>query len=145
MGTHRFYRVTRGLCLCAATTLFAVASTAQAGLASTASAPPDESASFDILGDMNADGVFDFFDIDPFVLALTAPAEFDATVGGNRDLADINRDGNVDFFDIDPFVNLIVSGESVPVPSSEGVVVTPTPNALALGLIGLIVVARRRR
>jgi hypothetical protein len=56
-------------------------------------------------GDINYDGVVDFFDIDPFVSAL---------VDGPHDAAaacasDINDDGAVDFFDIDPFVDLVVN------------------------------------
>ena len=61
------------------------------------------------LGDCNCDGVVDFFDIDPFVLALVFPEEY-ATTYPDCDvmLADCNEDGIVDFFDIDPFIALIV-------------------------------------
>lgn len=59
-------------------------------------------------GDMNCDGVIDNFDIDPFVLALTDPAAYDAAFPDcDRDLGDINGDGTLDNFDIDPFVALI--------------------------------------
>ena len=63
-------------------------------------------------GDMNCDGNVDFFDIDPFVLAVTDPAAYLAT-HADCDImnADLNDDGEVNFFDIDPFVLLIVGGD----------------------------------
>ena len=63
------------------------------------------------LGDCNCDGVVDFFDIDPFVLAITDPAAY-AAAYPDCDIAtaDCNEDGTIDFFDIDPFVGLITGG-----------------------------------
>ena len=60
------------------------------------------------VGDVNCDGVVDFFDIDPFVLALTDPAAYEETYP-DCDLmrADCDFDGEVDFFDIDAFVMFI--------------------------------------
>lgn len=59
-------------------------------------------------GDVNCDGNVDFFDIDPFVLALTGQQAYEATYPNcNYMNADSNGDGNVDFFDIDPFVVLL--------------------------------------
>ena len=55
-----------------------------------------------ILGDVNQDGVANFFDIAPFI-AILSNSEF-------QDEADINRDGVVDFFDIAPFI-AILSGQ----------------------------------
>ena len=49
-----------------------------------------------LLGDVNLDGVFDFFDIQPFIDLLMA-GEFQAE-------GDINENGVVDFFDIQPFI-----------------------------------------
>ena len=49
-----------------------------------------------LLGDVNLDGVFDFFDIQPFIDLLMA-GEFQAE-------GDINENGFVDFFDIQPFI-----------------------------------------
>ncbi len=68
----------------------------------------DEECAFE-LGDMNCDGLVNFFDIDAFVLAVTDPAAYAAQYP-DCDLsnADINQDGDVDFFDIDGFVELIV-------------------------------------
>lgn len=59
-------------------------------------------------GDTNCDGNIDFFDIDPFVLALFDPAAY-AVAFPNCTLAsaDVNDDGSVDFFDIDPFVDVL--------------------------------------
>ena len=50
-------------------------------------------------GDVNLDGVVDFFDIAPFISILSA--------GGFQDEADIDQNGLVDFFDIDPFISLL--------------------------------------
>lgn len=60
------------------------------------------------VGDLNCDGSVNFFDIDPFVLAITMPAAYEATYPDcDINLADLNQDGLVNFFDIDPFVLLI--------------------------------------
>ena len=60
------------------------------------------------VGDLNCDGSVDFGDINPFVLALTNPAGYQAAYPDcNIDLADINGDGLVDFGDINPFVRLL--------------------------------------
>ncbi len=63
------------------------------------------------LGDLNCDGLVNAFDIDPFVLALTAPDAY-ALAYPDCDymLADINGDGAVNAFDIDPFVLLLTGG-----------------------------------
>lgn len=60
------------------------------------------------LGDVNCDGVLNNFDIDPFVTALTDPAEY-ALLYPDCDisLADVNGDGTVNNFDIDVFVDLL--------------------------------------
>jgi hypothetical protein len=66
--------------------------------------------------DASCDGVVNAFDIDPFVLALTAPASWDATYGSGGlgcDLTctcDCNGDGAVNAFDIDPFVLILTGG-----------------------------------
>ncbi len=59
-------------------------------------------------GDTNCDGNIDFFDIDPFLLALFDPAGY-ATAFPNCDIssADANSDNSIDFFDIDPFIALL--------------------------------------
>ena len=64
--------------------------------------PPDG------LGDLNCDGVTGFADINPFVLALSNFAQYEASYPGcplgNRD---INSDGEFNFGDINPFVALL--------------------------------------
>ncbi len=62
-----------------------------------------------MLGDINCDGLFNFADIDPFVLALMGGyAGYHSKYPGCDFLsADINGDGRVDFLDIDAFVRLI--------------------------------------
>jgi hypothetical protein len=56
------------------------------------------------VGDVDADGDIDFFDIDPFVAVLSDPA---AASTVQRCASDADRDGDVDFFDIDPFVAML--------------------------------------
>jgi len=59
-------------------------------------------------GDLNCDGKINFFDIDPFVLALTNPGKYAQKFPNcDRLLADINGDGKLNNFDIDPFVELL--------------------------------------
>lgn len=65
-------------------------------------------AAYPRIGDLNCDGVVDYGDIDPFVLALSGKAAYEgATPACNWHLADINGDGNVDYGDIDAFVALL--------------------------------------
>ncbi len=64
-----------------------------------------------VLGDLNCDGVVDFADIDPFVLALSSPAAYQTQYPNCNWLnADTNGDGRVDFADIDPFVACLTHG-----------------------------------
>jgi hypothetical protein len=66
---------------------------------------------FRAYGDLNCDNVINAFDIDPFVLALTDPAGYEAAYPEcSADLADANHDGTVNAFDIDPFVALLTGG-----------------------------------
>jgi hypothetical protein len=59
-------------------------------------------------GDLNCDGRVDFFDIDPFVLALFDPAGYAiAYPACNIANANANGDASVDLFDIDGFVALL--------------------------------------
>lgn len=68
-----------------------------------------EAACVNGVGDMNCDGNVDFFDIDPFVVALTGEAAYVAQYPNCEYLhADVNNDGVSNFFDIDPFVNVLV-------------------------------------
>ncbi len=56
-------------------------------------------------GDMNCDGVVDFFDIDPLVLAFSGPDAYAAAYPNCQWLnGDVDASYLVDFFDIDPFV-----------------------------------------
>ena len=59
-------------------------------------------------GDLDCDGDIDFDDIDPFVLALSGQAGYEAEYPDcNWMNADTDGDGAVDFDDIDPFVALL--------------------------------------
>ena len=57
-----------------------------------------------LLGDVNMDGVVDFFDIQPFIDVLAAQT-FQAE-------ADIDGNMVVDFFDIQPFIDILAGGVS---------------------------------
>jgi predicted outer membrane repeat protein len=60
------------------------------------------------LGDLNCDGLVNFDDITPFVLAVTDPNAYAALYPAcPLGLADCNRDGQVDESDIDAFVALL--------------------------------------
>ena len=62
-------------------------------------------------GDLNCDGVVNFDDIDPFVLALSGQAGYEAAYPNCRWLnGDCNGDGQVNFDDIDLFVALLSGG-----------------------------------
>lgn len=62
-------------------------------------------------GDANCDGAIDFFDIDPFLMALFDPGTYASTFcGGSICAVDANCDDSINFFDIDPFINCIFSG-----------------------------------
>ncbi len=61
-------------------------------------------------GDLNCDGVVDFDDIGPFVLALSGQVAYDAQWPDCRWLnGDLDDNGQVDFDDITPFINLLGS------------------------------------
>lgn len=60
-------------------------------------------------GDMNCDGVLDFFDIDLFVTAVLAgDGQADPLPAAQMARADMDNDGAVRFFDIDPFVTALL-------------------------------------
>ena len=66
---------------------------------------------FPLPGDMNCDGTVNFADINPFVLALSGQAAYQAQFPNCRWLnADCNGDGTVSFADINPFVALLSGG-----------------------------------
>ncbi len=61
-----------------------------------------------VLGDANCDGVLDFDDINPFVLALSDPAAYQVAYPGcPLSNSDCNQDGVADFDDINAFVALL--------------------------------------
>lgn len=62
-----------------------------------------------LLGDLNADGRVDFFDVDPFLLGLFDPAAYAAAFPelDAVERADFSQDGALDFFDIDGFLRML--------------------------------------
>ncbi len=61
-------------------------------------------------GDANCSGAVDFFDIDPFLLALFDPPAYAAAFPNCGPAnTDVNGDGSLDFFDIDPFLECLFS------------------------------------
>lgn len=64
-----------------------------------------------VTGDVNCDGTVNFGDINPFVLLLSNPAQWQQNYVECRMLnGDINSDGSVDFGDINPFVSCLTTG-----------------------------------
>jgi len=61
-----------------------------------------------VCGDANCDGSLDFADINPFVLALSNPAEY--AIRYPDCLPDLTGDFVVDFADINPFVKALSTG-----------------------------------
>ena len=62
-------------------------------------------------GDLDCDGDIDIDDIDPFVLALSGQAAYEAAYPDCNWLnADCDDDGDVDFDDIDPLVSILGGG-----------------------------------
>ncbi len=65
-------------------------------------------ARFGLYGDLNCDGLVDFGDINPFVLAVVDPSAYVATFPNCVVLhGDFNDDGVVNFADINPFVAVL--------------------------------------
>jgi hypothetical protein len=66
---------------------------------------------YDTLGDMNCNFLVNSNDIDPFVLAVLNPTQYQIDFPG-CDLmrADINGDGYANSDDIDPFTAIILGG-----------------------------------
>ncbi len=63
---------------------------------------------FHVFGDLDCDGDLDADDINPFVLALSDPAGYQAAYPSCNILnGDCDGDGAVDFDDINPFVALL--------------------------------------
>ena len=63
----------------------------------------------DYTGDLNCDGVVNFMDINPFVVALIGEAAYEALYPNCEWLrADCDHDGIVEFGDINPFVALLL-------------------------------------
>jgi len=60
-----------------------------------------------LLADANCDGTVNFFDIDPFVLAMTNMPKYMSQYGCVQN-CDCDRNGRVNFFDIDPFVKILI-------------------------------------
>ena len=60
----------------------------------------DITATEPLLGDVDLNGVVDFFDISPFIAILSSDGAFQAE-------ADIDGNGLVDFFDISPFIAIL--------------------------------------
>lgn len=63
-----------------------------------------------VIGDMNGDGEIDFFDIEPFIMALTDPMTYDATFPQVDRICtgDINGNGTLNNMDVQPFIELLL-------------------------------------
>lgn len=77
-------------------------------LADHAQAMPIDPCAGALPADANCDAGVDFFDIDPFLLALfDLPSYTAAYCGGTISAVDLDASGSVDFFDIDPFLAIL--------------------------------------
>ena len=98
-----------------------------------------------ILGDMDGDGDRDNFDIQPFELALTRPAEYLAAFPGLTDYAyrgDADGNNTFDNFDIQAFERLLAP----PSQAAASAAAVPEPSTLLMvGLALPAIFARRRR
>jgi hypothetical protein len=75
----------------------------------------DDLALFGHPGDLDCNGIIEFDDINPFVLAISSPEAYQASYPNCRLLnGDCNGDGLVDFDDINPFVVLLSAGAACP-------------------------------
>ncbi|MCG3126799.1 MAG: hypothetical protein CHACPFDD_01654 [Phycisphaerae bacterium] len=64
-----------------------------------------------ITGDVNCDGTRNAYDIDPFVLAISDPTDYEARFPDcPLSNADANDDGSVDAFDVDAFIAALTGG-----------------------------------
>ena len=92
-----------------------------------------------VLGDMDGDGDLDNFDIQPFELALTDPAQYlsdHPLLTDYEDRGDAEGDNDFDNFDIQPFESLLTGG---------GAAVVPEPSAFVLSSLGILVLVGSRR
>ena len=94
-----------------------------------------------VLGDMDGDGDVDNFDSQPFKLALTDRATYEATYSllDAEERGDIDSDGDFDNFDIQPF--------EAPLAGGSMAAAVPEPSAICLmGItaVGLIFARSRR-
>jgi hypothetical protein len=91
---------------------------------------------------MDCDGDVDFDDIDPFVLGLNNPAQYELDFGvPPKAKGDMDGDGDFDFDDIPGFVQVLQGGtQSIPEPSSIALA-----GLAALALLSCALARRRQR
>lgn len=71
-----------------------------------------------IAGDANGDGVVNYFDLEPFGMAVAEPERYAKTYPDVNPLnLDIDGDGRLTNFDIDPFVAMLVPAPIRPAPT----------------------------
>ena len=98
-----------------------------------------------VFGDMNGDGTFDNFDIQPFEFALTSPNEYQSLFQNvpNWEIAgDADADGTFDNFDIGMFERLLTQSTPAAPISSAAV---PEPSGAMLCLVGALALFSLRR
>jgi hypothetical protein len=95
------------------------------------------------LGDMDCDGDVDFDDIDPFVLGLNDPAQYELDFGVPPEAkGDMDGDGDFDFDDIEGFVAALQGGGPQSVPEPSGIALG---GLAALALLSAKLARRRQR
>ncbi len=89
-------------------------------------------------GDFNGDGLVNTEDINPFILALTQPGEYETVYGTSAAAREPSGDGLLNTEDINVFIALLTGG------GQAGVIPEPA-GGMVLALGGAALLARRRR
>ncbi len=87
-------------------------------------------------GDFDGSGVVDTQDINPFILALTNPGQYQTQYGVDPVVYDTNDDDVINTEDINPFIIILTGGAPA---------IIPEPASFGLLAMGGLALARRRR
>ncbi len=88
-------------------------------------------------GDFDGSGTVDTQDINPFILALTNPGQYQTQYGVDPVVYDTNSDDVINTEDINPFITILTGGGQS--------AIIPEPASLSLVVLAGFALARRRR